>query len=355
LQAIANNRGVIKQQFSPVTPGIRIFLDGHDRTVQDRRMSQSIKLAQKFAFLICALFMITPLATGPVALFGGITFAFLFGNPFHEQTKKWTPLFLQASIIGLGAGMDLGVVSRAGLDGVVYTTVGISLTLASGFLLYLILRTERETSFLLSVGTAICGGSAIAAVAPIIRAKDHAVTVALATVFMLNASALLFFPWLGHYFDLSERQFGLFSALAIHDTSSVVGTSLQYGQESLAIATTVKLARALWIIPIAILTGIFWRHGQHARADAKVYRPWFILGFIMSSMLVTWRPELAEAGYSVSSASKHLLILTLFLIGSGLSLKTVRAVGIKPFAQGIILWFLVAGTTLLAIKLGVIH
>ena len=282
----------------------------------------------------------------------GIGLALALGNPFPSQTKRMTPLLLQVSIVGLGAGMDLGVVGRVGAQGVLYTAVGITFTLLMGWGLGRLLKTDRETSLLISVGTAICGGSAIAAMAPVIRAKNSAVSVALATVFILNASALLFFPGLGRFFDLDEQQFGLFSALAVHDTSSVVGTAMRYGPRALEIATTVKLARALWIIPVPLFVGMLWNRSEKERPEQKAKRPWFILGFLATAALVTWVPELRGAGEWVVVVARRALVVTLFLIGSGLTRETLKSVGVRPFAQGLLLWAIVAAATLAAIRAG---
>jgi uncharacterized integral membrane protein (TIGR00698 family) len=202
------------------------------------------------------------------------------------------------------------------------------------------------------VGTAICGGSAIAAVSPVIRAKDESTTVSLATVFLLNAVALVIFPPLGHWSGLDQRQFGLLSALAIHDTSSVVGSAMQYGPEALLVATTVKLARALWIVPVTLGFAFAWNRNAGKEATAKAPRPWFILGFLTAAALVTWLPGLASAGKVVASIARGGLVVTLFLIGSGLTRATLRKVGVKPLVHGTALWVSVIAGTWGAIRLG---
>jgi uncharacterized integral membrane protein (TIGR00698 family) len=242
-----------------------------------------------------------------------------------------------------------------GLQGIGYTVVGISTTLLLGYLVGKILKTESDTSVLISVGTAICGGSAIAAVAPVIRAKHQSVSVALGTIFILNAVALFVFPPLGHFFSLSEHQFGLWSALAIHDTSSVVGASMQYGAEALQTGTTVKLARALWIVPVAFVIGLIYAKKNKEAGAAKGKKPWFILGFLIAAALVTFIPELQAAGHIVESIAKRCLVVTLFLIGSSLTRETLKSVGPKPFFQGVLVWLTVASLTLGAIIAGVIH
>ena len=292
-----------------------------------------------------------PAVSGAAALLLGIFVVLAFENPVPALSKRLSTLLLQVSIIGLGAGMDLRTVAKVGMEGFGYTAVGISFTLLTGLALTKLLKTEKEVSLLLSVGTAICGGSAIAAVGPVIRAKSESMTVAMATVFVLNAAALLFFPWLGHLMGLDQNQFGLFSALAIHDTSSVVASAMQYGHEALSVAVTVKLARALWIVPVALVIGLIWKSEE----KHTWLLPWFILGFVAAAALVTWVPELAPMGEIVAAAAKRSLVLALFFIGSGMTLKNIRQVGPKPFVLGIILWIIVGSCTLAAVKGGYIN
>lgn len=310
----------------------------------------------RLLFWLTAISCFTGWLGSATALALGIFFAVVLGNPDSALTRKWTHPLLSLSVVGLGAGMDLGVIGRVGLQGVGYTVVGIATALLIGSLLGRWLQTERDTSLLISVGTAICGGSAIAAVAPVIRAKHHEVTVALGIVFLLNAVALLLFPVLGHQLGLSEGQFGLWSALAIHDTSSVVGATLQYGPQALAIGTTVKLARALWIVPLAFVIGLI-RTAKNAAANAagKSRKPWFILGFLLAAAVVTWQPSLRPLGQKIESVARLSLVLTLFFIGGNLNRDTLKAVGIKPFIQGILLWIVMAAGSLTAILLGWIH
>ena len=299
---------------------------------------------------VVAIACLTPWLSSAVALLCGVLIAVLLGNPYAEKTKSYTHKLLTWSVMGLGAGMNLEVVAQAGLHGIGYTIVGISTTLLLGFLIAKALKVEREAGVLISVGTAICGGSAIAAIAPTIRAKSHSISVALGTVFMLNALALFIFPPLGHYFSLSQTQFGLWSALAIHDTSSVVGASMIYGPEALQIGTTVKLARALWIVPLTIASSfLFARLNTEGGAAAKPKLPWFILGFLGAAALVTWVPALQPAGHVVEAVAKRTLVLTLFFIGANLTLSTLKSVGAKPFILGIFLWIIVASATLFAL------
>lgn len=308
-----------------------------------------------FIIPIAALLSLTPWISSGVALVMGLALALIFGNPYILKIKNITHKLLAISVMGLGAGMNLGVIGKVGLQGVGYTVIGIFTALIIGTLLGKILKTEKDTSLLISVGTAICGGSAIAAVSPVIKARHHEVTVALGTVFMLNAAALFLFPWIGHHFELSQAQFGLWSALAIHDTSSVVGATLQYGAEAVEIGTTVKLARALWIVPVAMMIGLLRAKTNKVESSTqKAKRPWFILGFILAAAIVTWIPSLQPAGHMIEAVAKRLMVLTLFLIGSGLTRETISNVGVKPFIQGICLWLIMASGTLASIVYGVI-
>lgn len=301
---------------------------------------------------VIGVLCLAPFVSSGMALLLGVTLALWKGNPYLAKTRRLTPLLLALSVVGMGAGMNLEVIGEVGLQGIGYTMVGISSALILGIFLGKLFNTSRDTSVLVTVGTAICGGSAIAAVAPVIKAKDHEVSVALGTVFLLNAVALFIFPSLGHLLNLSQNQFGLWCALAIHDTSSVVGASMHYGAEALQIATTVKLARALWIVPVAFLVGVIYSRRNSEGAQQKAKRPWFILGFILAAALVTWIPSLQPVGHVVSDISKRVLVLTLFLIGLGLTRETLRSVGIRPLLQGGALWVLVASGTLGAILLG---
>ena len=306
-----------------------------------------------FIYFAAAAFALSPWVNSGEGLLMGILLALVLGNPFLELNKRLTHQFLGISVIGLGAGMNLAVIGQVGFQGIGYTVIGISVAIAIGTFLGKKLHTPKDTSLLITIGTAICGGSAIAAVAPVIRAKSHEVSVALGIVFLLNAIALFIFPAIGHYFSLTQSQFGLWCALAIHDTSSVVGASLQYGAEALEIGTTVKLARALWIVPVAFLVGyIRSRNATDKLATGKGKKPWFILGFILAAALVTWIPTLQPLGHQIEGLAKHLLVLTLFLIGSSLTLQTLKSVGFKPFIQGTLLWIIMAAGSLFVIATG---
>jgi uncharacterized integral membrane protein (TIGR00698 family) len=295
-----------------------------------------------------------PFVSTGVALVAGVLVAVGPGNPYGALTRRVTPRLLALAVVGLGAGMDLRVVAAVGVQGIGYTVVGIAACLVLGMLLTRALGVSREAGLLISIGTAICGGSAIAAVVPVLRPKEHEVSVALGTVFLLNAVALFVFPAVGHAVGLDAHQFGLWSALAIHDTSSVVGAAMRYGPKALEVATTVKLARALWIVPLTVAVGA-WRRRTGAEVEqGRARRPWFILGFIAAAALVTWVPALRPAGHVVAAVSRQALVLTLFLIGANLTRSAVRAVGVRPLAQGVGLWVCMAGLSLGAIALHII-
>jgi len=275
------------------------------------------------------------------------------GDPAQASTRKLTPKLLAASVVGLGAAMNLKTVVVVGVQGVGYTLTGITVTLISGWCLGKWMGVARNTSLLVTVGTAICGGSAIAAVAPVTGADEEETSLALATVFLLNASALLLFPMIGHALHLGERAFGLWAALAIHDTSSVVGAASAYGREALVIATTTKLARALWIVPLTLAFGFWIRRLDHANcASVKPQRPWFILGFLGMAALVTLLPILAPAGVIVAAIAKRSLVLTLFLLGLGLGRSSLAKAGLRPLLLGTMLWMVVGVGTLGAIQVG---
>jgi uncharacterized integral membrane protein (TIGR00698 family) len=301
----------------------------------------------------CAALCLLPKVSPAIGLVMGLVVALAFGNPYLAFTRKQTHRLLALCVIGLGAGMDLGVVARVGLHGVGYTAVGIAFCLTLGLLLARWLKVSRGVGTLISVGTAICGGSAIAAVVPVLEPEEHEVSVALGTVFLLNAIALVLFPIIGHALHLSQTRFGLWCALAIHDTSSVVGAAVAYGQKAVEVATTTKLARALWIVPVTIGFARA-RKAQRKPGGPKPKRPWFIAGFVLAAALVTFVPLLRPAGALVSAGAKQLLVLTLFLIGAGLTRSAVRAVGVRPLAQGVLLWVIVGTLTLAAIGTGLI-
>lgn len=285
----------------------------------------------------------------PVALAAGLIFGFSFTHPFQLESRKLSKFLLQASVVGLGFGMDLQQVLRVGKSGFIYTAASISVALLLGWGLGRLLLVKKKVSFLISAGTAICGGSAIAAVAPITNAVEEEIAVSLGTVFMLNSVALLIFPLIGTALHMTQTQFGLWSALAIHDTSSVVGATAKFGAVALAVGTTVKLARALWIVPVSIGTALA------SKSKARIQWPWFILFFCLAAVANTYVPFF----HPTYPVLKHLgiigLTVTLYLIGTGLSRKTLQQVGVRPLLQGITLWIIVAVGSLALIRSGWIH
>lgn len=296
--------------------------------------------------LIAALACCLPWVSAPLALAFGLAVGLGPGNPRALHTRVLSRRLLQVSVVGLGFGLGLGEVAAAGRDGLLYTLIGITATLALGVWLGRRLGVTPRTASLISFGTAICGGSAIAALAPVIEADEDEIAVSLATVFSLNAVALFLFPWLGARIGLDEHAFGLWAALAIHDTSSVVGAGAVYGTTALAVATTVKLARAAWIAPAVLLVG--WR--RRRRGGAVL--PWFIVGFVAAAALRTLLPALEPAWDGIAAAARRLLVLVLFLVGAGMGRDALRAVGARPLAHGILLWLCVGSATLLGVWRG---
>lgn len=301
------------------------------------------------AFYALLAFAFTPWASPPLALALGIAFAIASPSPAPAKARGLTKVLLQTSVVGLGFGMNLHNVLRAGAHGFAYTAGGIAFALAAGWALGRLLRVERTTSYLVSVGTAICGGSAIAAVGPVVGADEEQMSVSLGTVFLLNSAALLLFPPIGRALGLDQTQFGLWAALAIHDTSSVVGASMKYGAEALAIGTTVKLARALWIVPVCLATAAL------NRSKARIAWPWFILFFVLAAAVATFVPGGARAWGALNAAAKAGLTATLFLIGTGITRATLAKVGPRPLVQGISLWAVVASLSLALIRAGVVR
>lgn len=284
--------------------------------------------------------------TPPVALFLGLVFALLCGQAYPAFNKKVSKKLLQYSVVGLGFGMNLHASLASGKEGMMFTIVSVVGTMVIGMLIgHKMLKMNRDTSYLISSGTAICGGSAIAAVGPVIKAKDSDMSVALATIFILNAIALFIFPVFGQWLGLSQQEFGTWAAIAIHDTSSVVGAGAAYGEEALQVATTIKLTRALWIIPLALATSfIFKGDGK------KVGIPWFILWFIVAILLNTYVLDtVPEVGKAIAGLARKGLIITMFFIGASLSTDVLKSVGVKPLVQGVLLWIVISVGSLLYI------
>ena len=279
---------------------------------------------------------LSPLISPPIALLMGLIIAQFIGHPYLNLNHKATHILLQVSVVGLGFGMNVNNALKAGKEGFILTIVSIIGTILIGIFLGKTLKIEEKISFLIATGTAICGGSAIAAISPIIKANEKQISVALGTVFVLNSVALVLFPFIGHYLNLSETQFGLWCAIAIHDTSSVVGAAGKYGTHALEVATTVKLARALWIIPLALITSVIFKKQSAASAF-----PWFILFFILASLINTTFPLPALFAENILIISKTGFSLTLFFIGLGISPAKLKIVGFRPFLQGVILWLII--------------
>jgi len=314
--------------------------------------------SKQVIFILCLAALIVFNVSPPIALLTGLIIALVTGHPFIQYNKKATTLLLQISVVCLGFNMNLEHAMKAGKEGFLFTIATIAVTLTAGYFIGKKLKIDKNTSLLISNGTAICGGSAIAAIAPIIKAKDNEISVALGTIFILNSIALLIFPAIGHALNMSAEQFGTWCAIAIHDTSSVVGAATNYkdamGNEALGIATTIKLERALWIIPIALGTAYF------QKSKGKVKIPYFIFYFILAIIASTYLPVYIPAlntkiggntlfQYAYMLGRKG-LVITLFLIGSGLSLKTIQQVGWRPIVQGVLLWVIIGCLSLVVIK-----
>ena len=277
--------------------------------------------------------------TPPVALFLGLVFALLCGQAYPKFNKKVSKKLLQYSVVGLGFAMNLHASLASGKEGMMFTIVSVVGTMFIGmFIGRKVLKVNRDTSYLISSGTAICGGSAIAAVGPVIKAKESDMSVALATIFVLNAIALFIFPVLGELFGLTQQEFGMWAAIAIHDTSSVVGAGAAYGEEALQVATTIKLTRALWIIPLALVTSFIFKS-----KDQKISIPWFILWFIVAVLINTYLlGSVPEVGKVISGLARKGLIITMFFIGASLSTDVLKSVGVKPLVQGVLLWLVIS-------------
>lgn len=303
---------------------------------------------KKTIFLVLCALCLVPGVTTPMALSGGILFSLALGNPWPQQVAAAGQALLKFSVVGLGFGLSIQQVWIVGRHSVGYTVVGILLTIAAGLLLGRIMQMKGNTATLISCGTAICGGSAIAAMAPVLNSRDDETVVALATVFILNAVALLLFPFIGHVIDLSQHQFGVWAGLAIHDTSSVVGAAASYGAEALQTGTTVKLTRAAWIAPLAMSAGFL------LRAERKTKFPLFIAGFVAAALLHSLLPQFAGLWHFLSLAAGQALVLTLFLVGCGLNRTVLRNIGTRPLLHGVLLWLVVSALTLAAVHSGLI-
>lgn len=298
-----------------------------------------------------------PVIEPPIALFSGLLFAFIFGIPCPKFNKKLSKYLLQASVVGLGFGMNLQKSLQSGADGMIFTVVSVVVVMVAGVLLGRYMSIDSKTSYLISSGTAICGGSAIAAVGGVLKANENEMAVSLGVIFILNAIALFIFPPLGHLFDLSQQQFGTWAAIAIHDTSSVVGAGDAYGAEACELATLIKCTRALWIIPLAFFTMWFFRKDKGADGKSgkgKVSIPWFILLFVLAMVISTYTPQSAKGVMDpiyagLVAAAKQALVAVLFAIGASLSLKVIKQVGVKPMIQALSLWMLIGAGSLFVV------
>jgi len=301
-------------------------------------------------FFIGIILSATGLISPPVALAGGLLFGLTTVHHFHAESRNLAKFLLQAAVVCLGFGMNLKEVVHAGRSGFLYTAISIAFAMTLGLVLGRLLKVQQTQSLLIAFGTAICGGSAIAAIGPVLDANEEEMAVSLGTVFLLNSVALVTFPSIGWAMHLSQTQFGLWSALAIHDTSSVVGAGVKYGPTALAVGTTVKLARALWIVPLAIGTAAIRKSG------AKVQWPWFILYFVGAAVMASYLPHYLPGSVvwfsGLNRLGRSALTVVLFLIGTGITRKTLREVGARPLIQGITLWIVVAGLSLWAIHVG---
>ncbi|MEI2271396.1 putative sulfate exporter family transporter [Sphingobacterium sp. ML3W] len=299
---------------------------------------------REIIFILLLILCLTPVVSAPLALLLGIIVAQWIGHPFLAVNHKATQILLQLSVVGLGFGMHIDSAIQTGKDGFLLTVISIIGTLSLGYILGKLLKLEKLTAYLITVGTAICGGSAIAAVSPTVKANEKQISVALGTIFVLNAIALFVFPVIGRFLDLSQTQFGLWCAVAIQDTSSVVGAASKYGAEALQVATTVKLTRALWIIPISLLSALAFN-----TKGTRIKIPYFIGLFILAIILNSYVPFFQGIGTYVVHISKVGLTLTLFLIGASLSRDVLLSVGYKAILQGLLLWLCLAIPVLLYI------
>ena len=304
--------------------------------------------AAKVIFILALILCLSGWISPPVALSLGIIFGLSVRHPYPHFSRSAARILLQVSVVALGFGMNLHEIVKAGRSGFIYTALGISFSLIVGLALGKFLRIGGNASYLITAGTAICGGSAIAAIGPILHADDEEMAVSLGTVFILNSIALLAFPPIGNVLHLTQSQFGLWAALAIHDTSSVVGAAAKYGAQALVVGTTVKLARALWIVPLALVTAAV------KRSKTRVPLPWFILFFCLAAVVNTYIPAFGNFDRWAFSAGRLGLTATLFLIGTGISLATVKSVGWRPLLQGVLLWIMVATVTLYLIRMQII-
>ena len=297
-----------------------------------------------FIYGIAVAFCLLPFVSPAIALFAGIALSLI--GIRHENVSRLTSFVLQAAIVLMGFGMNLSQVIKASQSGFMLTALSVMFTIAAGLLLGRLFGVEKKISMLIASGTAICGGSAIAAIAPVIKAKNYQISFSLIVIFILNAVALLIFPLIGHYFHLSQETFGFWSAIAIHDTSSVVGAGASYGPKALEVATTVKLTRALWIIPLSVVIALLNRDDK----KGKIKIPWFIGLFVIAIIFAHLVPQWNLTFGHLSWLGKRGMVIALFLIGSNISIAEARQAGIKSFLLGIALWIFIGVLSFLALK-----
>ncbi len=331
---LSKNKGIIMAEATQLA-----VIKKPSKSLLDRSIT-----TREVIFLLAVVFCLSPLISPPIALVMGLVIAQFIGHPYLHLNHKATHILLQVSVVGLGFGMNVSSAMKAGKEGILFTVVSIISTLVIGFFMGKFLKIEKKTSYLISAGTAICGGSAIAAISPVIKAGEKQISVALGTIFILNSIALFLFPVIGHALNLSQTQFGLWCAIAIHDTSSVVGAASKYGAHALEVATTVKLARALWIIPVAFLSTFIFKN-----KGSKIKIPYFIGLFVAAMIINTYVPFVTQYSQYLTSFAKAGLTLTLFLIGCGLSRKVLQSVGFKPLIQGVVLWVIISVAALWAV------
>ena len=302
------------------------------------------KALQALLFVIIIVLAFVGKVSSPLALILGFLFTLSLGNPFPEYSKKAIQYFLKLSVIGLGFGMSVLETIQISKDGFLITALSILLTISLGLLFIKLFNIEKKLGFLIASGTSICGGSAIAAISPVIDADHKTISMSIGVIFLLNSIALLIFPTLGHFFDLTKTQFGVWAAIAIHDTSSVVGAALEYGNKALQVATTVKLARTLWIIPLSFFAILLFK-----TKTQKVKIPFFILGFIIAMILNSYHVVPEVVSTSIVSFSKKLLIVTLFLVGANLTISDLKNTGLKPLFFSVLLWIIISAFSLIFI------
>ncbi len=287
-------------------------------------------------FVIIALLCFLPFVSPAIALALGL-FMSLIGIK-HPKSHFYSSRILQSSIVLMGFGMSLNQVIEASKHGFVETAISVTTVMVLGIVLGKVFKVEKNISILIAAGTAICGGSAIAAVSPVLKSKDYQNSFALIVVFVLNAVALVLFPIIGHHFHMSQDTFGNWAAIAIHDTSSVVGAGATYGSEALQVATTVKLIRALWIIPLSLVIAFFQKDG-----DKKAIRiPWFIFIFVGAIIVANIWPQPVKIYSDLSWIGKKSMAVALFLIGSNISVSEIKKSGFKSFALGLTLWLVIS-------------